>query len=224
MNSIKLIILVITLVLCIEQSNGQTINWNALKDTGHLLHFGVGWDYSMSFNSGYAYKVKTKLPLFLMANFSMPSGNKVLDDFKTKIGGQILLHNGENMKGSIYLSGVFRKYANELVRIFNFGSEMKGTFGYYKPKWFLAGEIGFDKAIATHFKHSDIYKNTINPEVADGWLEPATGGNFYYGLQTGYSSRKYDITLNIGRVTTQDFKTSPLIPYYLLLGFNYKIF
>jgi hypothetical protein len=95
--------------------------------------------------------------------------------------------------------------------------------GYYKPKWFVAGEVGFDKAIVTYFKHSETFKETIFTDVKDGWYEPSTGGNFLYGIQTGYSFNKSDITLNIGMVTTQDFKTTPLIPYYLMLGYIHRI-
>ena len=59
----------------------------------------------------------------------------------------------------------------------NFGSDLSSTIGYYKPKWFVATEVGFDKAIVTHFKHSDLFKEHF-PDVKDGWYEPATGGNF----------------------------------------------
>lgn len=152
----------------------------------------------------------------------MPSGEILLDDFKTSIGGQMVLINNNNFKGSLGANGIYRRYENPLVRLQNFGCEIKGIFGYYKPKWFLACEVGFDKAIMTHFKHSQIYKNTIYQDVQDGWYEPATGGNFCYGLQTGYSFKKSDITLNLGILTTQDFKSAPQIPYYLAIGYNYK--
>jgi hypothetical protein len=201
----------------------QTVNWIALEDTKHIITAGIGWDYSVSYSLGYAYQLKTKVPIMLNTNFSIPSGERLLDDFKTKIGGQILLLNKSNLKGSIALNGIYRRYENPLVKLQNFGSELKGTFGYYKPKWFVAGEVGFDKAIVTHFKHSEIFKETIFAEVRDGWYEPSTGGNFQYGIQTGYSFNQSDISFNIGIVTTQDFKTTPLIPYYLMFGYNLRL-
>ena len=91
--------------------------------------------------------------------------------------------------------------------------------GYYKQKWFVAGEAGFDKAIVTHFKHTATYKQNF-PSVQDGWYEPATGGNFYYGLQTGYSFRRNDIYLKAGKILTQDFNTTPMVPFYLQVGYN----
>ena len=219
----KIIILSTLLALLSSQSNAQTLNWKALENSKHIINAGIGWDYSISYNVGYAYQVKAKAPIVLAANFSIPSGENLLDDFKTKIGGQAVLLNKSNLKGTITLNGIFRRYENPLVRLNNFGAELKGSFGYYKPKWFVAGELGFDQATFTHFKHSETYKETIFSEVKDGWYEPVSGGNFKYGIQTGYSFKKSDITFDIGMVKTQDFKSSPLIPYYLMVGYNYRI-
>jgi len=223
MKSIKISIITIILSGFLNCTYAQTINWNSLNATKHIIGLGIGMDYSLAYSVGYVYKLNSKMPIVLNANFSIPAGENLLDDFKAKIGGQFLLLNKSNFKGSITLNGIYRRYENSLVRLQNFGSEMKGVYGYYKPKWFVAGEFGFDKAIVTHFKHSQVFKETIYEDVKDGWYEPATGGNFLYGIQTGYSFMKSDLMLNIGKITTQDFKTTPLIPYYLMLGFNYRI-
>lgn len=222
MKSIKIVIFTIVLSgwNCLY---AQSINWSSLDSTKHIINVGIGWDYSLSYSVGYVHKLNFNIPTVLNANFSIPSGENLLDDFKTKIGGQMVLLNNPNFKGGITLNGIYRRYENPLVRLQNFGSEMKGIFGYYQPKWFVAGEVGFDKAIVTHFKHSLIFKETIYQEVKDGWYEPSTGGNFIYGLQTGYSFKKSDLTFNIGLLTTQDFNAAPRIPYYLILGYNYRI-
>lgn len=223
MKYFKIILFTIVFFGFLNNTVAQTINWNSLDSTKHIINAGIGWDYSLSYSLGYAHKLNSNIPIILQANFSIPSGENLVDDFKTKIGGQIVLLNKSNLKGSITLNGIYRRYENPLVQLQNFGSEIKGIFGYYKPKWFIAGEVGFDKAIVTHFKHSQIFKETIYQDVKDGWYEPATGGNFQYGFQTGYSFKKSDLTFNIGMVTVQDFKTTPLIPYYLMFGYNYRI-
>lgn len=223
MKPIKIVLLSLILIGSLQSICAQTLNWNSIGNSKHIVNLGVGWDYSLSYSLGYAYHVDTKLPLVLTTNFSIPSGENFLDDFKTKIGGQIVVLNKTNFKGSITINGIYRRYENPLVRLQNFGSEMKGTLGYYKPKWFVAGEIGFDKAIVTHFKHSETFRKNIYQDVKDGWYDPATGGNFLYGIMGGFSFKKSDLTLNAGKVITQDFKTAPLIPYYITLGFNYKI-
>lgn len=209
--------------LCTTIISAQTLNWNTVEDTKHIVTIGMGWDYSLSYHVGYAHNFSRKLPFVIGANFSAPSGEMLLDDFKAKIGGQIVLLNRSNIKGAVMLNGIYRRFENPLVRLQNFGGELKGSFGYYKSNWFVAGEVGFDKAIVTHFKHSDVFKENNYSEVKDGWYQPATGGNFLYGIQGGYSLKKSDITLHLGKVTTQDLTTTPRIPFYAMLGYNHRI-
>jgi hypothetical protein len=83
-----------------------------------------------------------------------------------------------------------------------------------------AAEFGFDKAITTQVKHSALTKERF-PEAKDGWYVP-TGGNFFYGIQGGYSFESYDINLKIGKTVTQDLKTTAMIPFYFQLGLNRK--
>ncbi|TNE80733.1 MAG: hypothetical protein EP332_06870 [Bacteroidetes bacterium] len=216
-------ILIVLFFSLFQLTKAQTINWKSLESSRHILNTAIGWDYGLTYNVGYGFQLKTKAPIVLNAQFSIPSGEKTFDDFNSKIGVTLLLLNSPNLKGSITANGIYRKYDSPFVCMQNFGSELKGAIGYYKSKWFIAGEIGFDKAIVTHFKHSSIFRESVYSDVKDGWYEPATGGNFSYGLQTGYSFKKSDITLNIGKVLSQDFKTSPLIPFYTKIGFNYRI-
>lgn len=223
MKKILNIVLLITLISHFNKVFSQTLNWKILDGTNHILNANIGLDYSVSYGVGYGYKLNTKLPIVLNANFSLPAGENALDDFKNKIGGQICLVKKSNFLGIVSLFGIYRKYQTELVRLQNFGSDIKGTFGYYKERWFTTAEVGFDKAIVTHFKHTQKYRNEIYTDVVDGWYEPATGGNFYYGLQGGYSFKKLDMTINLGRVISQDFKTAPLLPFYINLGINYRI-
>lgn len=226
MDKMKKALFILLLLAMNTQCNcvfSQNLNWKALDSKKQIINANIGLDYSVSYGIGYGYKLNTKLPIVLNANFSMPAGKNTFDDFKTKIGGQICLLSKSNFIGSISFFGIYRRYQTQLVRLHNFGSDMKCTFGFYKPKWFTSAEIACDKAILTHFKHTQKYKDEIYADVVDGWYEPATGGNFYYGLQGGYSVKKIDITLNIGKVVSQDFKTSPTLPYYLNLGVNYRI-
>lgn len=223
MNNLKIFTLTILALSCFQQANAQAVNWNVSEEAVHIVNISIGWDYSLSYSVGYAYQLNTIIPIMLNSNVSIPSGERLFDDIKVKVGSRILLLNKLNWKGDISINGIFRRYESPLVKLHSFGSELKGTFGYYRSKWFIAGELGFDKAIVTHFNHSDLFKENIFQDVKDGWYEPSTGGNFLYGFQTGYSFKKSDLVLKIGKVVTQDFETTPQIPFYLTLGLNYKI-
>lgn len=224
MQNIKLLIL--SSVLCCMTISGfsQNLNWAALKShQKNIVHINTGWDYGMVYGAGYSYQLKYKMPVLLNMSYSFPSGKKLLDDFKIKTGGQVRLLDIQGFQLSASVYGVYRRYQNPLVSLQNFGSEMTGVIGYYKPKWFVAGEVGFDKAIVTHFKHSESFRENIYQNAKDGWYQPATGGNFNYGIQTGYSLNPSDIIFKLGKVLTQDYKTTPLIPYYLQLSYNVKL-
>jgi len=218
----RIIILIAISVLLMQPAKtfSQDINWNNLqKDQKHLLNVNAGIDYGLTFGARYGYQLRSKIPVILMLDLSVPSGENVADDFKTKIGGYIRLYQVNHFQLSAKIMGVFRRYENSYATLLNFGSDMGIAAGYYRRKWFVAGETGFDKAIVTHFKHTDEYKHNF-PLVKDGWYEPATGGNFYYGLQTGFSFRRNDVYLKAGKILTEDFRSKPMVPFYLQLGYN----
>lgn len=223
----KKILNILFFVIAISITNNsfsQNLNWENLKpENKHLLNINLGWDYGLVVGLGYGYQLNTKLPVVLNITYSGPMGENLIDDYKFEIGGQIRLLKYQDFAFTADMHGVFRRYENPMVSMLNFGSDVSGVIGYYKPGWFVAGEVGFDKAIVSHFNHSDIYKDYTYDDVKDGWYEPAAAGNFYYGLQTGFSVKQNDITLALGRVIAEDFKTTPLIPYYGRLGFNMKI-
>ncbi|SFH05886.1 hypothetical protein [Pedobacter insulae] len=202
---------------------GQTINWNRLERTDrHMLSINAGLDYGLTGGLAYGYKLKTETPVVLTAEYSTPFGEVLIDDYKSKIGVMLRFAEFGDFSFSAKLQGLFRRYESEYVRMSNFGTEISVTSGYYKKNWYIAAEAGFDKAIITHFKHAEIYRENF-PLVKDGWYEPSSGGNFNYGLQAGFSVDKSDITLRIGWVITQDFKTVPNLPFYAQLGYAIKL-
>ena len=202
----------------------QTLNWSALKTKEkHILNANIGAEYGVIFGLGYGYHLNTELfPVVIGAELSVPSGNQLFDDFKTKAGANIRWLKIKDFQLSAKVQGVFRRFENENAGIANFGLDMAGAIGYYRPRWFVGGEAGFDKAIVTHFKHSEHYKE-IYPEVKNGWYESSTGGNFYYGIQGGYSFRNQEIWLRGGSIVSQDFKTKPQLPFFVQIGYTYKL-
>jgi hypothetical protein len=223
MKQVKIIIVAALFFCKPVVSISQTLNWASLKkDQKHILNINAGVEHGIIFGTGYGYRLKSRVPIILNAEYSFPSGKNLFDDFKTKIGGQVKFYQAGNFHFSGKFYSVFRRYESEFVRLLNFGSDLSTTAGYYRLKWFVAGEAGFDKAIISHFKHTASYK-VLYPGAKDGWYEPASGGNFYYGVQTGYSFKQSDIYLKLGKIINQDFQTQPLIPFSVQLGFNWKI-
>lgn len=212
-------IIAIALLGMATSACAQTINWQAFQpEQKHLLYLQTGWDYSMNFGAGYGYKFDTKLPVLANIEYSFPAGERLFDDFKVRIGGQVEVLRLGGFSATVKAYCPIRRYENNLATLFNFGGEFSGVAGFYKQKWFVAGEFGFDKAIATHVKHSQRALENYSG-LQSGWYVP-TGGNYFFGLQTGISFGANGITMKVGKVVSQDFKTTPFVPYFAQLAYQ----
>jgi len=210
----KYYLLPLLLLLIIPKGISQTFNPSTMnKGAKNLIHFGLGLEYGGILQGGYEKQISKKdHPKFLYLNQTLPMGDKVFDDFKTEIGYSSW-YKYENFGANIRLGGIFRRHETERVRLVNFGSQVTMSLGYYKTKFFISAEGGFDKAIVTHFRHSESYRSSF-PKVQDGWYNPSTGGNLHAGINVGFITKRIDYTLAIGRIVAQDWRTNPLIPYY----------
>jgi hypothetical protein len=214
--------ILLSTLLClgiISIATAQNVNWRAFKtEQNHLVHVQTGWDYGLTLGLGYGYKFKTRLPILANIAFSAPAGENLLDDFKTRIGAQLEVFNNGPFSATAKVYSPFRRFENSLVTMTSFGSEFSGVLGYYKSRWFVSGEFGFDKAIATQIKHSELARENY-PDIQNGWYVP-TAGNYFYGIQTGISFRGNDLHVKAGKVVSQGFKTAPFIPFFVQLGYN----
>jgi hypothetical protein len=220
-HSNQILLTIISFFLLVT-SHSQTVNWKNLgAKQKHIVSASVGFDHATTAVLGYGYHINTRWPLVVGVDYSMPFGKRLLDDFKTRVGGQLNLLRLKNFLGTVKAYGVFRRYENQYATLFNFGSEFSATMGYYRHKWWAAGEFGFDKAIVTHIRHSSLMLE-YNPGLQSGWYIP-TGGNAFYGIQAGYSFKRNEVYTRFGKTTWQDFKTDSPVPYYFQLGWNLKL-
>lgn len=202
-------------------ARAQAINWSSFAENQkHIANLSTSWDYAATLGLGYAYRMETKVPAVINAQFSLPAGENFLDDFKAKLGFQVRVFKAGNFQGTVSLFGIYRQFQSDLARFQNFGSEFSGTIGFYKSRWFVATEIGFDKAIVTRVKNSDQMRQNY-PGVRDGWYVP-TGGNFMFTLQAGYSFKIFDLYVKVGKVIDQNLKSSATVPLTGQLGINVR--
>lgn len=222
MKKTNLLILIIAFIKSTLIMQAQTLNWESLQpEQKNIASIDSGYEYAFVFGAAYGYSSSLFFPVVYQIEFSIPAGLPVLDDFKTKIGGNILWLGLNDFRFSTDIKGVFRKYENAYVQMLNFGCDFSGSIGFYKPTWFIAGQAGLDKAIATNFQHSK-EMHGLYADIQNGWYQPPTGGNFYCGLQGGVSFHTYDITAKGGRMVNDNFNTTPLINYYAMISVNKK--
>ncbi len=200
----------------------QNINWRSIdEDQKHIVSVLLGLDFGTAVNLGY-YRTLRLLdrPILVGGDFSFPAGADFMDDFKVRWGGQIEVFesNGISVTGKILAN--FRRLETTAVRMQSFGSEFAILSGYYKPKWHAGLEVGFDKAITTHLKHSDVMREFIYADVKDGWYVP-TGGNWYFGLHGSKTiGRSFDVTFRSGVTNAEQDDENATIPMYLQFGAN----
>jgi hypothetical protein len=219
-NSICLAI--ILLFLFHRTAKSQTINWfNPGTNNQYIVTLNLALEHGLTYGISLGYKINASRPTILNIEYSAPFGRNIYDDFKIKMGGQVSIYQSNDFQFIATSYGVFRRIENEHGRLLNFGVDLSGIAGYYTSNWFTATEIGFDKAVVTNFKHTKLYKTNF-PIAKNGWYEPATGGNFYYGLLTGISLKQTDVFLKLGKMLIQDFKTKPAIPFYSKIGISIK--
>ncbi|HUI29412.1 MAG TPA: hypothetical protein VLX91_04275 [Candidatus Acidoferrales bacterium] len=206
-----------------QKSYSQQYNWHELSGkTNHVVSLSYGLDYGMTTCLGYGYSSSVAgLPLVLAVDYSFPSGNKLFDDFKVHTGFHICSPTFDNFRAIGKLCADFRRLESDYTRQFNFGSDASLVAGYFPSSFFVAAEFGFDKAIVSYIKHKEMYLE-IYPEAKSGWYIPM-GGNYYYGLQTGYSFGRLSFILRVGQTKAETNFDENFLPYYLTLGVNFRI-
>ncbi len=216
----KIIFPLLIMVIMGNICSAQYTNWNSdNSDKRNAVSLQLGYDYALTLGAGYTRTLDFFKPMLLGIEYSIPMGDNLFDDHKIKIGGEIELLNKKNLYVSAKAKGIIRRYQSDNVNILNFGSDLGLTAGIYKTKWYLAGELGFDKAISSHLKHTELFKE-IYPQVEDGWFL-STGGQFYYDLNAGYSIHNLvDLNLKVGMTNAQWHDTNALLPYYVQIGIN----
>lgn len=216
--------LVLLLVMAVaEAAYPQNVNWRSLGDyQQNVVQLNFGYDYGAITQLSYGRSLVIIKPVLLGLDYSFPMGKDLFDDFKVRFGGQVEIVEMGGFSATLKIMSNFRRYKNDQVRIVSFGSDFAVLAGYYSTSWYAAGELGFDKSIASHLKHSDIMKRYVFPGIKDGWYVP-TSGNYYYGIQGSKTiGESLDISLRVGATNAQGNDKNAVLPLYIQLGMGMR--
>lgn len=219
----KITIIIITILTSLNIGISQSTNWQSdQNDQNSVIYYNMGFEFAMIARIGYGHKINAKRPLLLITDLTIPMGDDLIDDLKFRVGGQMQILRKNNIAVTATLFAIARRHQTNLVKQIGFGSESAISLGYYKPKWHIATEFGFDKSIVTHLDHSDVMSDNY-PGLRDAWYTDA-GGQYYYGIQ---ASRKINtrmkIDLRLGKTDAQGDHTNALLPVYFQIGFEYSL-
>ncbi len=216
----KLIISIFILALYTQLSMAQSYNWAAYSDKGtHNVAAEVGLDYGVSLSVRYSYYLPAFTPMMFMADFQVPMGKELFDDHKVRLGLQAQLAEVDNFRFLVKYNLTAKRLQNVYTSQYSFGNEIGLIAGYYRSKWYAGAEFTYDNTSITHISHSEKYKNDY-PGAENGWYKNFAG-NFYYGIQGGYSFKSIDLSLRMGQTKNKEFKNNTL-PFYTTLGVNFR--
>ena len=220
MKAIKIITILLLTNVCFTFA--QNINWNSLPDDQlNLVYFNFGYDFGITTQLGYGHQLSTTRPIMLLSDFCIPMGKDLIDDYKFRAGAQMRILNRKSFSLSAKFFGIIRKQQTKMVSLNNFGSELSVIAGIYKSNWHLSAELGFDKSLATHSKHSELLKNEY-AAIQDGWFV-SSGGQFFYGIQGSKTvGQKMELTTRVGATDAQGNDENALLPFYFQMGITYK--
>jgi hypothetical protein len=200
-------------------AEAQDINFGALDDGANRVSLTAGAEHGLSLGAGYARVVSVAdRELVLGGDLTLGWAEVDVDDFRLRGGllAPIVSHGGWKVIGG--LASMIRGTKNYAARMINVGADVSVLAGHYARRWFVAGEVGFDWALATHVDHSEAYRMEVYADARDGWYGNA-GGNLRYGVQGGVSFGRNDVILRAGRM--QDVAGNPaMIPFYATLTYG----
>ena len=137
-------------------------------------------------------------------------------DFRARIGTQTSLVQWKSARLTGSATFITRGTDNAIYRGLNFGADITGTLGVYRPRWFAAAEAGKDKAIVTHITHSRYYRDNFYPDAKDGWYLD-TGGTMRSGVTGGLTLGRTELVARAGVQATERWNRE-LSPVYASVG------
>jgi hypothetical protein len=211
--------LIVTMLAMPSPARAQEVNLATLDDAqASRAYVRTGAEYGFVAGIGYARTVRLLgRSLLVSGELTAPWARIDASDFRLRAGVLAPMVGAGRWKLAGALAPTLRRTSNELGRMTSLGGDLGVSGGYYAPRWFLAGELGFDWAMTTRIAHSELYRTSVYPDARDGWYSDP-GGNFRLGLQAGVSFARHDLVLRLGQL--RDVAGAPpLLPFYGTLTF-----
>lgn len=202
------------LAMCASQYSllAQDVNFRGLDNTKHLVGVQGGIDYGSYYGLSYGYIWRNRLtPIVIGTEFSVPFGNNLVDDWKSRTSLHAELFNYKGLSVTARLSSIFRRYNSDLATLLNVGSDFTLNIGYSKPRWSVYGFANFDKPIVTRVENKLLKE--YYPGIKDGWYDES-GGNYKFGVRGQVSYQRWNAFITVGKHFGKNFDDNPTLPFF----------
>jgi len=193
-------------------TQGAAAQWNAARFDAEpnrvYATFGLDPAFVTSLGYGRAAAIRGH-PFQFTGDYGVATARLDARDFRLRMGVQTSVGLWRSLRLTGSAAAISRGTQNSVYRGYDFGADLTGTLGLYRPGWFVAGEFGKDKAVITHVEHTDWYRDHYYPDAKDGWYLDA-GGTFHYGLAAGVTVGRAELAGRFGFLRTENF--NPVTP------------
>jgi hypothetical protein len=207
------------ILLSVIVAGDAAAQWNAARFgmDPNRVYATIGLDPALVTSLGYGRVVSLYGHAFqLSGEVGVAAARWDVRDFRLRLGAETSLVRWRSLQLVGSAVGIARGTDNVIFRGYDFGADVRGRLGVYRPGWFAAAEFGKDKAVITHVTHSDWYRTHFYPDAKDGWYLDA-GGTLYHGLATGVALGRAEVTARFGWLRTEDYN-GLAAPMYVSLG------
>jgi len=213
---------IFTATLLAGVATSASAQWNIARFNAepNRVYTSFGLDPAFVASAGYARAIPVMSHAFqLNAELGVAAAHPDTRDFRTRVGAQTSLLHWRSVNFSGTATFISRGTENSIYRGFNFGADLTGALGVYRPGWFAAIEVGKDKAIMTHITNSSYYRSTFYADAKDGWYLDS-GGTLHHGLAAGLTIRRTELMAKAGWLTTERYN-SVMPPLYGTVGIGF---
>jgi len=210
----------ITIVLLVAiDAHADDLNFARLEEGSNVASLTMGAEHGLVVGAGYDHVLALSgHPIVVGGELTMAGAEMDVHDIKLRAGAAVPIVGRGAWKVIGGAAAVVRTTNNEVADMVDVGSDVSIVAGRYSRRWFVAGELGFDWAIATHITNSDTYRMVAFPDARDGWYGNP-GGLLRFGIQSGVSFGGNDIVLRAGMMRDIDGKPT-MIPIYATLAYD----
>jgi hypothetical protein len=215
-------VLILGIVVSAFLAQDAAAQWNVARFGAEpdRVYATFGLDPALVTSVGYGHTASVRGHAFqVTGDLGIVTARLDARDFRARFGVHTSVARWRSLRLTGSATAITRGTDNVIYRGYNFGADVTGTLGVYRPRWFAAGEFGKDKAVITHVVHTDWYRDHFYPDAKDGWYLDA-GGTFHYGLAAGVTLGRAEVVSRFGFLRTEDFNAM-IPPMYGSVGLGF---
>jgi hypothetical protein len=208
----------VILTLLVSTAHADALDVAAVAPDDNILTVTAGGEHGMIVGAGFAHAASVADHLVILdADATLSAAGFDLADFRLRAGALTPVVDGARWKVLAGAAAIVRGTHDDIARMVDVGVDAALYAGRYTPRWFAAGEVGLDAALATHIAPTDAYRMVVYADARDGWYRD-TGGLVRIGAQGGVTFGRSEVALRAG-VLRDVTGNPPLFPIYATLTY-----